>query len=72
MAKGREARLLGPWMTLALVIGGVVGSVGGVVGSVGGVVGLVGGVCSQPLTQKTLCFLSAPFDPGALIVIFTW
>jgi APA family basic amino acid/polyamine antiporter len=26
MAKEREARLLGPWMTLALVIGGVVGS----------------------------------------------
>ena len=26
MSKDREARLLGPWMTLALVIGGVVGS----------------------------------------------
>ena len=26
MTKDRDARLLGPWMTLALVIGGVVGS----------------------------------------------
>ena len=26
MSKDREARLLGPWMTLALVVGGVVGS----------------------------------------------
>lgn len=26
MSEGREARLLGPWMTLALVIGGVIGS----------------------------------------------
>ena len=26
MSKDREARLLGPWMTLALVIGGVIGS----------------------------------------------
>jgi APA family basic amino acid/polyamine antiporter len=26
MADNREARLLGPWMTLALVIGGVIGS----------------------------------------------
>ncbi|MGH9215212.1 MAG: hypothetical protein ACRDZS_03075, partial [Acidimicrobiales bacterium] len=45
-----------------VVVGGVV--VGGVV--VGGVV--VGGGVSQPDTQNTLCFTSAPWDPSELMV----
>jgi hypothetical protein len=32
---------------------------------------VVGGV-SQPVTQKTLCFTSAPWEPSALIVSLTW
>jgi hypothetical protein len=34
-------------------------------------VDVVGGV-SQPVTQKTLCFTSAPLEPSALMVSFTW
>jgi hypothetical protein len=54
----------------------VVGSSVVVVGSsvvvvVGAVVVVVGGGTSQPVTQNTLCFTSAPCEPSLLTVSFT-
>src|SRR5829696_5955762 len=45
--------------------------VGGAIVVVGAVVVVVVGPGTQPVTQKTLCLTSAPWDPSALMVSLT-
>ena len=58
-----------------VVVGGmvvvVVTVVVGAIVVVGAVV-VVGGTGTQPVTQKTLCLTSAPWEPSALMVSLTW
>jgi hypothetical protein len=54
----------------AMVVVGATVVVGAIV--VVGAVVVVVGAGAQPVTQKTLCLTSAPWEPSALMVSLTW
>jgi hypothetical protein len=62
-------------MVLGSTVGGTAGPGGAEVGSgpvVGGGVTVVGRTWAVHVIQNVLCFVSAPMDPSAWTVSFTW